>query len=159
MRFVPDAVRDILIFLEKNDIYEINQDTGLEEKKIFRPDQIADALYTNDEKYTYKEIVYATEKMVDEGYLIPASIPTKDDSGNYMLLEINDITGKGHELLGNIHNDTVWEVIKKKAKVMGDFSLKTLSTAAFTVGTTLMTEPNAIENFLKGIDNILKMIK
>ena len=52
MRFVPDAVRDILIFLEKNDIYEINQDTGLEEKKIFRPDQIADALYTNDEKYT-----------------------------------------------------------------------------------------------------------
>lgn len=157
MKLSPDGVRDILIFLEENIVYETNIETNTKEKTIFRRKQIADAVYNNKKSYTYDELMYAIEKMIEEDYLIPASKPVKDSKGNYIFLEINDISIKGHELLGNIHNDTVWKAIKKKAKSMGEFSLKTLSTTAFTVGTTLMADPNAIDNFLNGVDNILKM--
>lgn len=46
---------------------------------------------------------------------------------------------------------------KQKAKKIGGISLSTLVSSASAVTTSLMSDPNAVQNLLNGIDNIKGM--
>lgn len=74
-----------------------------------------------------------------------------------MTARIIGLTWRGHELLDNIRDKTVWNAVKKKAGKFGGFSLSVLANSAKTISIALMSDPNAINNFLNGIDNINKM--
>lgn len=74
-----------------------------------------------------------------------------------MTARIIGLTWSGHELLDNVRNDTVWNAVKQKAKKFGGFSLSALANSAKAISIALMSDPNAINNFLSGIDNISKI--
>ena len=75
-----------------------------------------------------------------------------------MSADIVGLTWNGHQFLDNVRNDTVWNAVKEKAKQYGQFSIKTLASAAGSLSVALMNDPNAIQNFLQGVGNIVKII-
>lgn len=48
-------------------------------------------------------------------------------------------------------------LLKQKAKKIGGISLSTLVSSASAVATSLMSDPNAVQNLLNGVDNIKGM--
>lgn len=77
--------------------------------------------------------------------------------GNINMARIIGLTWTGHELLDNIRDNTVWNAVKKKAVKYGGLSISALSNGAKILGSVLMTDPNAIQNFLDGVNNIGNM--
>lgn len=74
-----------------------------------------------------------------------------------MAADIIGLTWSGHIFLDNIRNDTIWNAVKEKSKKIGKVSITALASAAGGLANAMMTDPNALNNFLQGIDNIGKM--
>lgn len=148
MRLNHDYVRDILLFIESELEYENNQHKELMFGKLLTHD--------NFTKYDKDELTYALELLIQEEYINCAKVPYFY-KGNLMSADIIGLTWKGHELLDNVRNDTVWNAVKQKSMKFGKFSLTTLAMCAKELTFKLMDDPNAIQNFNQGIENIGKM--
>lgn len=74
--------------------------------------------------------------------------------GNINMARIIGITWTGHELLDNIRDNIVWNAVKKKAVKYSGLSISVISNGAKIFGSALMNDPNAIQNFLDGVNNI-----
>lgn len=148
MRLNHDYVRDILLFIESELEYENNQHKELMFGKLLAHD--------NFTKCDKDELLYALELLIQEEYINCARIPYFV-RGNLMSADIIGLTWKGHELLDNVRNDTVWNAVKQKSMKFGKFSLTTLAMCAKELTFKLMDDPNAIQNFNQGIENIGKI--
>lgn len=73
------------------------------------------------------------------------------------MARIIGLTWKGHELLDSIRDNTVWNAVKKKAVKYSGLSISALSNGTKIPGSALMNNPNAIQNFLDGVNNIGNM--
>jgi hypothetical protein len=151
MKLNHDYVRDILLFIEKELDYKDN--SGFTHKEITNGQLVYDKVFS---KHNKEELNYALEQLIKADYIDLASKPNIH-RGSIDIADIIGLTWSGHELLDNIRNDTVWNAVKKKASKFEDFSISVLSTSAKMLVTSLMSDPNAIQNFLDGIDNIGKM--
>ena len=140
MKLNHDCVRDILLFIEENLKYheEINQST-----------LVKSSYFT---KYNNSEVLYALELMVDEGF-ITCRKTASNAMGKVSYIIITGLTWSGHELLDNIRNDTVWNAVKEKSKKVGKVSIKAMASAAATLATAMLTDPNAVQNFIDGVQN------
>lgn len=148
MRLNHDYVRDILLFIESELEYENNQHKELMFGKLLAHD--------NFTKCDKDELLYALELLIQEEYINCARAPYFV-RGNLMSADIIGLTWKGHELLDNVRNDTVWNAVKQKSMKFGKFSLTTLAMCAKELTFKLMDDPNAIQNFNQGIENIGKI--
>lgn len=105
MRLNHDCVRDILVFIESELIYENNQHKCFRFSKILKHDN-----FLNCNK---DELRYALELLIYENYINCVKSPYFVD-GNLMSADIVGLTWQGHELLDNVRNDTVWNAVKQK---------------------------------------------
>lgn len=150
MRLNADYVRDILLYIEKNLNYDDFSNTH---KEINRGKLLRDVYFTNHNK---QELTYALELLIKSGFIDLADRPNIHD-GNIYTARIIGLTWSGHELLDNIRDDTVWNAVKKKAAKYSGLSISALFNGAKCLGSALMTDPNALQNFLNGVNNIGNM--
>lgn len=152
MKLNPDYVRDILLYIEKNVDYNTEtiqpKHNELWFGKIYK-----DEYFKNHEK---QQLTEALNTMIEEEF-IECAEPPRFIRKNLISANITGLSYTGHNLLNNIRNDTVWNAVKQKAKKIGGISLSTLVSSASAVTTSLMSDPNAVQNLLNGIDNIKGM--
>lgn len=152
MRLNADYVRDILLYIEKNLDYKDSSNPNYHNELLFGK-LIADNVFS---KHNKEELTYALELLIKERFIECAKEPYFV-RGNLMSADIIGLTWSGHELLDNIRDNTVWNAVKKKAAKFGGLSISALFNGAKFLGSTLMTDPNAIQNFLDGVNNIGNM--
>ena len=154
MRLNPDYVRDILLFIEKELDYEDAENQTPHIHKEITDGQLVSNQYFST--YNKQELSYALEQLIKEGFIDLAAKPNIHN-GNINIARIIGLTWQGHELLDNIRDNTVWDAVKKKAVKFGGLSISALFSGAKFLGCKLMEDPNSIQNFLQGVDNISKM--
>lgn len=150
MRLNADYVRDILLYIENNLDYDVFSNMH---KEIYHGKLLCDEHFVN---YDKQELTYALELLIKSGFIDLAAQPNIHD-GNINIARIIGLTWTGHELLDNIRDNTVWNAVKKKAAKYGGLSISALFNGAKFLGSTLMTDPNALQNFLDGVNNIGNM--
>lgn len=114
MKLNLDCIRDELLYIEENLIF------GDTIKLV----QIKDALKS---KYSEIDIAYTTKKLYEAEFINYIDLTSSTESFNCY---ISDITMKGHQFLANIHNDKIWEKVKKKIKPFESVSLNIISQLA-----------------------------
>lgn len=151
MRLNADYVRDILLYIEKNlDYKNSDSSTPSIHEEISDGKLICDKSFEN---YDKEELAYALELLIKSGFIDLAARPSITD-GNINNARIIGLTWNGHELLDNIRDNTVWNAVKKKAAKYGGLSISALFNGAKFLGSALMADSNAIQNFLDGVNNI-----
>lgn len=145
MKLNHEYVRDILIFLEEN----------LENGKYVSNSNVLAHEYFKNHKED--ELAYALKLLYQENYITSSKAPVKDAVGEYVIFYISQLTWQGHELLDNIRDKTIWKAVQKKSLKLGIGSIKVLATTAHSLSNALMSDPNAIQNFNQGIENIGKI--
>ena len=148
MKLNYDCIRKILLYVEANSGYEPNTTIY----KIIQPKEISKAL-CND-KLTDEEITYAIQLLFEEGYfnVVYGRNNTLFD------IDITSLSLRGNELLNNIRNDTAWNAVKERCKKVGVGSIKVISNVTGALGTAMLTDPNALQNFIDGTKNMLNII-
>lgn len=139
-----DYVRDILLYIESNLNYKSGEEVPTHHKKIDHSRLLDKEQFKNHNK---EELMYAIELLIQEQYL-QCEKPAKFYNGNLYEADIIGLSWKGHELLDNVRDDNVWNAVKERARSFGQFSIKTLSTIAGQLTVKLMTDPNALQNFI-----------
>lgn len=150
MRLNNDAVRAVLLHIEEtlNGNFDSNFITnweilsGIEECKLYEKDDIS----------------YAIEVLLTTDFLNLVRKPIYDPDGYLLKVEIKGLTFNGCNFLDNIRKPEIWDTVKKKAKSFGGSSIIALSTAGSELAKSLLTDPNALQNFLSGIDNIKNLL-
>lgn len=155
MKLNADYVRDILLYIEDNlDYKDSDSDTPSRHKEITNGKLVCDDYFKN---YDKQELTYALEILIKSGFIDLAANPNIHN-GNINIARIIGLTWNGHELLNNVRDNTIWNAVKKRAAKYGGLSITALFNSAKFITNALMTDPNAIQNFADGIDNIGKFL-
>lgn len=155
MKLNADYVREVLLYIEKQlDYIDKDSQEPKTHVEITKGEVVASDYFST---YNKQELSYALELLIKEGYTELSDKSKFDNSGNLIFAKIIGLSWKGHELLDNTRNDTVWNAVKKRASKFGGFSVSSLLAGAKFLTSNLMSDPDAIQNFLKGIDNIRNM--
>lgn len=132
MKLNHDCIRDVMIYIEDNCIYE-DDDRGNRSihSRVFYE-------ITHDEKlssrYTEDEIRYVIAQLYFEDMVVATMTP---ETLNFIRFEVDSLTFKGHEFLDNIKDDTIW---KKTKKFVGEHLTNTSFTIIANVASKLVTE-------------------
>lgn len=121
MKLNPDCVREVLIWLEKNQRIDVLSGRLEAILTVHLPDKI--------NSFSAEDVVYATKQMAENGLLKTRSVGVDDSDACW----IEDISPKGHEFLENIRNDTNWNKVKEGAAKTGSFALSALEKIATAV--------------------------
>lgn len=114
MQLNPDLIRDILLKAELGSYSILGSDDGWfddDEKNYQKPKELS--------SYSDKEIEYHVNYLKEIELLI-----TKVNYGK--LIDILDLTVKGHDFVSNIKNDENWNKIKEISDNIGSSSVETL---------------------------------
>lgn len=152
MKLNYDCIRKILLYVEANSGYEPNTTIY----KIIQPREISKALRGND--FNDEEITYAIQLLFEEGYFNINRTPVYGPNNTLFNIDITSLSLRGNELLNNIRNDTAWNAVKERCKKVGVGSVKVISTITGALGTAMLTDPNALQNFIDGTKNMLNII-
>ena len=117
MKLNPDCIRDTLLKIEVDQVYE--DEFGLQLKTLSGIQLLRTDL---SQKYTQGEILYTVKQLHDSGLV--SACPY--NAGPTLDFVIRDITPIGHEFLNNVRSDTVWANTKGIAKKIGVGTLKGL---------------------------------
>lgn len=149
-----DAIHAVLQFIKDNTIYENGRRVG---KQYFTQGDIIRSI-PETSKYSSNDIGYSIELLLETNF-IQLSEPVKyGPTGELFLLKIRNLTIEGYSFLQQTKNPTIWEAIKNRAKATGKYTLTGIGTMAATLGTQMMVDPNALNNFIEGTKNTLHMI-
>lgn len=150
----PDCVRLILIFIKNNINYKDgNSGCPSKHEEMTQYQIVTDTFFEKQDK---SEVAYALELLIKEKYISCIDNPIYDSDGNLEFVRINGLEWKGQDLLHDIHDDTIWETTKKRASKVGKVSLSALSCGARALTTAWMTDPNAFDNLVQGVNNFIK---
>lgn len=86
-------------------------------------------LIQNLPKYDKDEIQYSCMKLYEAG-MIAASIAEIDNLPTYRVLNVLDITYKGHDFLAKTRDDERWKGIKKALPAVRDYSIDAINAIA-----------------------------
>lgn len=151
MKLNHDYVRDILLFIENYlDYKDTDSANPHVHREITNGQLILDEQFSN---YNKSELSYALEKLIQAGFISYVGDLTLI-GGNLRFVRINGLTWIGHSFLDDIRNDTIWNAVKEKSKNVGKVSITALAGAAGGLANAMMADPNALNNFLQGINNI-----
>lgn len=118
MELKLDLIRDVLLYAESLPLGKSSSAFPVSESPFL-------------EKYTEDEIVYALSKMGnDDARLVNGNISWIN--GKAYFWSIGSPTYKGHQYLDNIREQTVWDHVKEKSKLVGSVSLPILNELAIS---------------------------
>ncbi len=124
MKLNYDCVRDVMLAIEDN--LEFGNEWTINNLVELLPD------------YTENEIHYACLKLHEGGYLNALTAQGFGIAPS-MIARIQDLTFDGHELLGTIRPQSVYEKTKKKVlKELGSASLSIFSSVASSVAKSML---------------------
>lgn len=149
-----DAIRAVLQYIKDNTIYENNIRIG---NGYFLRRDIVNGVSMSD-KYTSNDIAYSIELLLDTDLIKLLAPPTYLPSGQLQIVKINRLTIEGYTFLEQTQKPKIWDAVKDRAKTMGNFTLKNICGIAATLGTQMMTDPNALHNFIEGTKNAAHII-
>ena len=155
MKLNHDYVRSILLFIEQNlDYKNADSPTPSIHNEITDGQLICNPYF---DKYDKQELAYALEKLLEVGFIACADTPVVRN-GNLYLARIIGLTFYGHDFLDNIRNDTVWGAVKERGKKIGGGSIQAIASAGGMLMNAMLTDPNALQNFIDGTKNMLNII-
>lgn len=108
MKLNHDCIRDVMIYIEENCIYEDDSrgNRSIHSRVFYE--------ITHDEKlssrYTEDEIRYVVAQLYFEDMIIATMTP---ETLNFRQFDVDSLSFKGHEFLDNIKDDTIWKKTKK----------------------------------------------
>lgn len=151
MRLNNDAVREVLLYIENtlNEDYDSNFITnweilnGINECKLYKREDIS----------------YAIEVLLTADFLNLVHKPVYAPDGSLLKADIKGLTFSGCNFLDNIRRPEIWEVVKKKAKSLKMNSISALAFAGSELAKSLLTDSNALQNFIDGVNNVTNIIK
>lgn len=149
MRFVPDAVRDILLYIEQNQKAKYDH-KGVFEVIPMSPKYILDELGESS-RFTREEGEYAIRLLYEKRILLGSH--TTGKNARITTLTITGISFDGHQLLDSIRNNTVWNKVKEEARKYGIKGLKELYQISKTVIGKLLENPEIYTNILNELNN------
>lgn len=126
MKLNKDYIRLVLIYIEEHCVYKDNKfgDRTMHNVNLYE--------LTNAEEFSEiseDDIKYTIVKLLEGGYIKAGLIP--ENSGiNFQIVNISQLTLKGHDLLDNIKPEPVWNKTKNILQKVGDFSLNIMSQVA-----------------------------
>lgn len=134
MKLNPDSIRAILIYIEENQ--------QMRSPSVLNPlnsaSIVAGILKIDDSSCgTEQELRYAIKQLSDSSMIYAKQVSPTAAPLSFIVI---DITPKGHEFLANIQNEDIWNKTKDKAKIIGSFSLRTLTTIASSVVSSLINK-------------------
>lgn len=112
MKLNPDCMRDILLFLEKQDV---NDRVSYKE------------LVSSLPGYSDQELFYTALKLEEAGFI---NASTANVRVYPELLTITDITFNGHQFLDDIRDNSNWQKIKAIGEKAGSLSVKAIAQIA-----------------------------
>lgn len=128
-----DCIRDILIYLSEHIGYVFD---NIYFQTVDWKD-VVNAL-TEENKYEPSVVQYNLLQLREEGF-IKASKFQQVMNGKITRFIIDDITWKGHNLLTNIQNDTLWNKVKNVLKSIGGLGITVVANVLTTQGEALLT--------------------
>ena len=108
MKLNHDCIRDVMIYIENNCIYEDDSrgNRSIHSRVFYE--------IIHDEKlssrYTEDEIRYVVAQLYFEDMVIATMTP---ETLNFRQFDVDSLSFKGHEFLDNIKDDTIWKKTKK----------------------------------------------
>lgn len=108
MKLNHDCIRDVMIYIENNCIYEDDSrgNRSIHSRVFYE--------IIHDEKlssrYTEDEIRYVVAQLYFEDMVIATITP---ETLNFRQFDVDSLSFKGHEFLDNIKDDTIWKKTKK----------------------------------------------
>lgn len=109
MMLNKDCVRDILMYIEKNNIYKQNS-FGKDQLHAVSFDELCE---TDSINYENDIIHYALEKMEEHNLIKFNNIKNHSNINRcFTNYHVSEITDYGHEFLDNVKNDDDWEQMK-----------------------------------------------
>lgn len=108
MKLNHDCIRDVMIYIENNCIYEDDSrgNRSIHSRVFYE--------ITHDKKlssrYTEDEIRYVVAQLYFEDMVIATMTP---ETLNFRQFDVDSLSFKGHEFLDNIKDDTIWKKTKK----------------------------------------------
>lgn len=145
MTLDPELVRKILIYLEDHLVlYKDEDDTrrftyiGVGTKQLAEAPEFAD--------FGDYDIIYTVLQLQRGGMICLECTPAPGEE--FYHLKAIDITWQGHEFLANIKSDTIWKSVSSVSKKIGGISVSGLGFLAKTIVTTLINNPEKIQQIL-----------
>lgn len=146
MEFNPDAVRETLLYIENS----LNYDN--DEPYITHFDIINNI--KECKLYDKNDIRYSIEVLLTTNFLNLVQNPVYSVDGELIMVRIKGLTYSGCNFLDDIRKPEIWSIVKKKAKSLGVYSINAIGFAGAELSKALLTDSNALKNFMKGLENI-----
>lgn len=122
MKLNYDCIRDVLIYLEKQDYYIASEDQYIESNPI-EITKMAEDL----PEYSFVDLYYTLKNLDEADYIELLEIGA--DCG-IIDASVNRITFKGHEFLERIRDSARWTTVKKVLSSVKDYSLSAIGAIA-----------------------------
>lgn len=126
MKLNKDCIRLVLLYIEEHCVYKTNKfgDKTMHNVNLY---ELVNAkefseIHKDDIRYTIVKLL--------EGDYIKGSLIPKNSGVNFDIVNISQLTLKGHDLLDNIRPEPVWNKTKNILQKVGDFSLGIMSQVA-----------------------------
>lgn len=126
MKLDKDCIRLVLLYVEGHCVYKTNKfgDKTMHNVNLYE--------LTHAEEFSgisENDIRYTIIKLLEGGYIKGTLIP-KNSGLNFDIVNISQLTLRGHDLLDNIRPEQVWSKTKNILQKVGDFSLGIMSQVA-----------------------------
>lgn len=126
MKLNKDCIRLVLIYVEEHCVYTTNK---FGDKTVHNVN-LHELLNAKEFSETQEDdIRYTIVKLLEGDYIKGILIP-KNSGLNFDIVNISQLTLRGHELLDNIRPEPVWMQTKNVLQKVGNFSLYIMSQVA-----------------------------
>ena len=122
MKLNYDCVRDVLLYLEKQDYYITSEDHYVESNPVDITQMVEDL-----PEYSFVDLYYTLKNLDEAGYIDLFEIEA--DCG-IIDASVNRITFKGHEFLERVRDSGRWSTVKKVLSSVKDYSLSAIGAIA-----------------------------
>ena len=126
MKLDKDCIREVLLYIEEHCIFETDK-FGEKRIHIVGLHELAESNELSE--FDEDNIRYTIVKLMEGDYIKGGFIP-KDSGLNFKIVQITQLTLRGHDLLDNIRPEPVWNETKGILHKIGDFSLGIMSQVA-----------------------------
>lgn len=126
MKLDKDCIRLVLLYVEGHCVYKTNKfgDKTIHNVNLYELAHAEEFSGINED-----DIRYTIVKLLEGGYIKGTLIP-KNSGLNFDIVNISQLTLRGHDLLDNIRPEPVWNKTKSILQKVGDFSIGIMAQVA-----------------------------
>lgn len=126
MKLDKDCIRLVLLYVEGHCVYKTNKfgDKTIHNVNLYELAHAEEFSGINED-----DIRYTIVKLLEGGYIKGTLIP-KNSGLDFDIVNISQLTLRGHDLLDNIRPEPVWNKTKSILQKVGDFSISIMAQVA-----------------------------